>query len=121
MDETLMHKTPQTDFEKLIWEKHINKLLAKDNRAMLVDIDKIKEDNEKVVSGYKQELAELKERMKKDQVGIVVLKNKRLKDSLDTVMSKMKKLRLTNDTLIGQLARLNNPDLFKDHVDERAG
>lgn len=117
MDDVLIHKTPQTDFEKLIWERHMNKGLMEELKAQRLANGMLQSEIDEV----NHKMKELKDRMLKDQVGIVVLKNNRLKQLNDDKDKKIKTLKTEKEELMQTVIKLQNPVLFKDNVEERAG
>jgi len=117
MDDILMHKTPQTDFEKLIWERHMNKELVEELKAQRLANGILQSEIDEV----NHEMKELKQAMLKNQVGIVVLKNKRLQALGDSKDAKIRSLNKRNQELMQNLIKFQNPVLFKDNVEERAG
>lgn len=119
MSETLISKTPKTEFEKLIWERHMN-------AEMLKELTLIREEKGKLeseISHVKYKMKEMQEMMKKDNVGALVVKNKKLKDMNDKKDVKIRGYKKDNDTLMKGLIRLQQEKrgLLKGNVEECAG
>lgn len=99
-DEPLMSLRPKNDAEKLVWERHRNSELTKENKALKLEIGVLN-----------SEIEELKHLMKTEQTGALILKNKRLKEQIDQLISKNKKLTSEKDKLFLQVVKLNSEKL----------
>jgi len=123
MDEPLMHKTPNSDFERLVWERHMNKLMSKELAVQKQENLSLKSKMTELERENKQEMKELLDRMKKDQVGVLVAKNKRLSNDNHAKDIKLRTLKKEKDELMTSLIRIQQEKalLLKDNVDECAG
>ena len=123
MEEPLMHKIPQTEFEKLIWERHMNKLL-------LEQISRLKQEHgvlQSEIDEAKDEVNKLLKTMSSHNLGQLTLVNRKLKNLNAEKDLKIRDLKRTNDDLmtgyirLQQEKRLPKKVLLEDDIDERAG
>lgn len=103
--EVLMHLRPQNTQEKLLWERESNKHFVEENKAL-------KERNAELEAA----LSELRQRMKTEQVGALILKNHKLQDQLNEKDLKLKAYKREVEELMLTIVRLqqtgsiSNPD-----------
>ena len=93
--EVLMHLRPQNSQEKLLWERQSNKQIVEENKAL-------KERNKQLENA----ISELKEQMKKEQIGALILKNSKLKQLNEEKDAKLKYYKREHDSLIQTIVRL---------------
>jgi len=93
--EVLMHLRPQTTQEKLLWERESNKNFVE-------EIKTLKERNAQLEAA----LSELRQRMKTEQVGALILKNHKLQDQLNEKDLKIKAYKKEKEQLLLNLVRL---------------
>lgn len=99
-DEPLMSLHPKTDAEKLIWERHSNGVLTKENKALKVEIGVLK-----------SELDELKHLMKTEQLSALILKNRMYKQQLLDHENRIKDLKRENERLLEQVIKFQTKNL----------
>lgn len=100
MDEPLIHKTPQGEFEIFIWERHMNKCLSKEIKVQKEANTKLLLENDHLQTKMKK----LKLSLQETQVGQLIAKNSRLKEQNGNLNAKNKKLEKKNSDLINRLA-----------------
>lgn len=93
--EVLMHLRPQTPQEKLLWERESNKNFVE-------EIKNLKERNAQLEAV----LSELRQRMKTEQVGALILKNNRLQNQLNEKNLKIKAYKKEKEQLLLNLIKL---------------
>jgi hypothetical protein len=94
-EETLIHLHPKTDAERLVWERHANRLLTKEIKELNVEIGVLK-----------SELDELRHLMKTEQVGALILKNKLYKEQSIENTNRIRELKKENTKLFDRLVSL---------------
>jgi transcriptional regulator of heat shock response len=94
--DTLIHKTPITEFESLVWERHMNKELCKElsaqrheNGVLRSELDEVKSNIAMLIKTYKQ-----------DDKGRLVVKNREMKLLNSKKDAKIVKLKRVNDDLM---------------------
>lgn len=103
--EVLMHLRPQTTQEKLLWERKSNKHFVEENKAL----------KERTVQ-LEAALSGLRQRMKTEQVGALILKNHKLQSLLNEKDLKLKAYKREIEQLMLAIIRLqqtgsiSNPD-----------
>lgn len=109
--ETLMNFRPKNTYEKLLWERHMNKVLTEEKKQALVKCGELQ-----------SELDELKDRMKKSNIGALILKNKELRLQGQNKDAKIKKLKADYDELMQTLVRLQTTgSVSRSNPDEKGG
>ncbi len=86
MDEPLMNLRPKGEFQTLIWERHMNKLLSKSIRAQKETNRELKIENDRLEA----EMIDMAIKYKKNEIGQLILKNKRLKGEVWMKDAKLK-------------------------------
>lgn len=109
--ETLMNLRPKNTYEKLLWERHMNKVLSEEKKAAKIKCGQLQ-----------SELDELKDKMKKSNVGALILKNKKLITQGKNKDEKIKKLKADNNELMQTVIRLQTTGLItRSNPDEKTG
>lgn len=101
--EVLMHLRPQTTQEKLLWERQSNKLIVEENKTLA-------DRNAQLEAG----ITELKEKMKKEQIGALIIKNHNLKNQLEEKDAKLKSCKKEQEVLMKNLVRLQQTGSISD-------
>lgn len=109
MQETLMPLRPKTDKDLLVWEKAKSKDLEEKLEASQIKNGELQ-----------SELDELKHRMKKEQVGALILKNNRLAKKGNEKDQKIRSLKKTNADLLASLVRLQSTGSINNEVKEES-
>lgn len=94
--ETLMNKTPKTEFEKLIWERHMNKELCKELVKLRKDQLKLEEKIKEKNIQYEDVLRTMRE----DEKGAIVSRNAQLKAENKVKTKKIKDLKYDYQVLL---------------------
>lgn len=98
MEEPLMNLRPQSDAEKLLWERHKNTELTEELRIVKFNLGVLQ-----------TELEELKHEMKKEEVGALILKNKKLKQTLKDKEEQCKEQKKEIEQLFDRIVKLQTP------------
>lgn len=119
-DKPLIKLKPNTTFEKLVWERQINKMLLEQLRKQDIKLEELENELKETKLKHIQEITELKKRMQKDNLGAVILKNKRLTEANHFKDLKLAEYKKQNSELFLLLAKANNSELFKDSIDQKS-
>lgn len=120
MSEVLIHKIPKTDFEKLIWERHMNKELCgelsrvrQEKGALQSEVDEVRAEMQMLLRTFKEEGG---------QVGQLIVKNKKLKEQLKVRDEKLRKATRAKDDIMQGYIRLQKEKrgLLNNRVNENA-
>jgi regulator of replication initiation timing len=95
MEEPLMNLHPKTSHEKLLWERSKNEELINQVKTLGLEIGMLR-----------SELDELKDNMKSEEVGALILKNKKLKESLKDLENKIRDLKRENALYLEKIIKL---------------
>ena len=102
MDEPLLNINPKSEFELLIWERHMNKLLSTSIRAQKKVNKELELNNNKLEA----EMVEMILEYKKNELGQLILKNKRLKGEVVIKDAKLKSYKKEVFDLMRQIIKL---------------
>lgn len=97
MEEPLLSLHPKNDSEKLLWEKHNSKELAKRVKALELELGMTR-----------SELDEFKHLMKTEHIGAVLLKHTALKKLSQDKDNRIKDLKKQNEKLLLQIIDLQS-------------
>lgn len=95
-DDTLMHLRPKDTFEKLLWERQMNKLLSKE----------LREKSQKV-GELESTIEEMKHEFKLSEKGRITLKYREMKATNLAKDLKLRDYRKEVDDLMSRLAKAN--------------
>lgn len=95
-NEVLINLRPQTTHEKLIWERSHNKELKKQVSELKIQLGELQSDYDELIY-----------RMKKEEIGSLILKNRKQKDKVKELNDKLKKMKVSEQELICKLAKYN--------------
>lgn len=98
MEEPLMNLRPQTEAEKLLWERQKNVELTEELRIVKFNLGVLQ-----------TELEELKYEMKTEEVGALILKNKKLKQTLKDKEEQCKEQKKEIEQLFDRIVKLQTP------------
>jgi regulator of replication initiation timing len=98
MEEPLMNLRPQTEAEKLLWERQKNVELTEELRIVKFNLGVLQ-----------TELEELKHEMKTEEVGALILKNKKLKQTLKDKEEQCKEQKKEIEQLFDRIVKLQTP------------
>lgn len=98
MEEPLMNLRPQTEAEKLLWERQKNMELTEELRIVKFNLGVLQ-----------TELEELKHEMKTEEVGALILKNKKLKQTLKDKEEQCKEQKKEIEQLFDRIVKLQTP------------
>lgn len=98
MEEPLMNLRPQSEAEKLLWERQKNVELTEELRIVKFNLGVLQ-----------TELEELKHEMKKEEVGALILKNKKLKQTLKDKEEQCKEQKKEIEQLFDRIVKLQTP------------
>jgi hypothetical protein len=98
MEEPLMNLRPQSEAEKLLWERQKNMELTEELRIVKFNLGVLQ-----------TELEELKHEMKKEEVGALILKNKKLKQTLKDKEEQCKEQKKEIEQLFDRIVKLQTP------------
>ena len=97
-DEPLMNLRPKTPEEKLIWVQLENKSLIEETKQLKFEIGVLK-----------SEIVELKDSMKQEEKGALILKNKRLQEMIKDRENKIRDLKKENALFLQKIIKLQTP------------
>lgn len=124
MDEPLVHIRPQSEFEKLLWERQMNKELLKRIATLEQEKGVLRSEADEA----RAEVDEYVKDMRTHNLGQLTLRNKKLKDLNNKKDAKVRELKRSNDDLMGGFIRLQQekrqkPEslLVDDNIEEGAG
>jgi hypothetical protein len=98
MEEPLMNLRPKTPEEKVLWLEFEKKQLEESNRNLNIEIGMLQ-----------SEIDELKDLMKTEEKGALILKNKRLKAELVDKENRIKDLKKENELFLQKVIKLQTP------------
>ena len=98
MEEPLMNLRPQSDTEKLLWERQKSTELTEELKIVKTDL-----------GALQMELEELKHEMKTQELGALILKNKKLKQTLKDRENKIKDQNQEIEQLFDRIVKLQTP------------
>lgn len=111
--ETLIHIRPKTDFEKLVWERHANKLLSEEKKQLEIKMGILQSEMDELKYKHELELKELKNKFKKSEKSHLITENEGLKNKNNKNKELIKKyiiriheLKNLNQELYVKLGRL---------------
>jgi len=98
MDEPLMNLRPKNPEEKVLWLEFEKKKLEETNRNLNIEIGILQ-----------SEIDELKDLMKTEEKGALILKNKKLKEELKSKEVRIKELKKENELYLQKVIKLQTP------------
>jgi len=98
MDEPLMSLRPKNPEEKVLWLEFEKKKLEETNRNLNIEIGMLQ-----------SEIDELKDLMKTEEKGALILKNKKLKEELKSKEVRIKELKKENELYLQKVIKLQTP------------
>ena len=98
MEEPLMNLRPQSDTEKLLWERQKSTELTEELKIVKTNL-----------GALQMELEELKHEMKTQEIGTLILKNKKLKQTLKDRENKIKDQNKEIEQLFDRIVKLQTP------------
>ena len=98
MEEPLTNLRPQSDTEKLLWERQKSTELTEELKIVKTDL-----------GALQMELEELKHEMKTQELGALILKNKKLKQTLKDKENKIKDQNKEIEQLFDRIVKLQTP------------
>lgn len=98
MEEPLMNLIPQSDTEKLLWERQKSTELTEELKIVKTNL-----------GALQMELEELKHEMKTQEIGTLILKNKKLKQTLKDRENKIKDQNKEIEQLFDRIVKLQTP------------
>lgn len=111
--ETLIHIRPKTDFEKLVWERHMNKLLCEEKKKVELKLGELQSEFEELKYKSEQELKEIRNQFKNSSKAHLIFenealkkKNNRNKQITDKHLTKIFKLNQLNNTYLLRIGKL---------------
>ena len=111
--EVLMNLRPQNDFEKLIWERHMNKILSEGKKEADRKVGMLQSELDELKYQKEVELTELKRQFKKSEKKHLIIENEALrkknannKEIINKHIIKIHELKRLNEDLFLRLAKL---------------
>jgi len=98
MDEPLMNLRPKTPEEKVLWLEFEKKQLEESNRMLNMEIGMLQ-----------SEIDELRDLMKVEEKGALILKNKKLKAELLDKENRIRDLKRENALFLERVIKLQTP------------
>jgi predicted RNase H-like nuclease (RuvC/YqgF family) len=98
MEEPLMNLRPKTPEEMVVWLKFEKEELQKTVTKLNIEIGMLQ-----------SEIDELKDLMKIEEKGALILKNKRLKDELRDKENRIRDLKRENELFLQKIIKLQTP------------
>ena len=98
MDEPLMNLRPKTPEEKVLWLEFEKKQLEESNRKLNIEIGMLQ-----------SEIDELRDLMKVEEKGALILKNKKLKAELLDKENRIRDLKRENALFLERVIKLQTP------------
>ena len=98
MDEPLMNLRPKTPEEKVLWLEFEKKQLEESNRKLNMELGMLQ-----------SEIDELKDLMKIEEKGALILKNKKLKAELLDKENRIRDLKKENALFLERVIKLQTP------------
>jgi hypothetical protein len=97
-EEPLMNFRPKTLEEKIVWLEYEKKKLVESNSLLNIEL------------GIMQsEIDELKDLMKNEEKGALILKNKRLATQIKDMENRIKELKKENELFLQKIIKLQTP------------
>lgn len=97
-EEPLMNLRPKTPEEKILWLEFEKKQLEETNRKLNMEIGM-----------YQSEIDELKDLMKSEEKGALIIKNKNYKQQIKDLENKVKDLKRENEKYLERIIKLQTP------------
>ena len=97
-DEPLMNFRPQSAEEKLIWLQHEKESLERENKHLKIQLGMLQ-----------SEFDELKDLMKTEEKGALILKSRGYKTRLKDLENKIKDLKRENELFLQKIIKLQAP------------
>lgn len=113
MEKPLMNLRPQSEFEKLVWERAANKNLCEALKEAKYELGVMQSEMAELVAKHEAEIKKLKAEMQKTQVGQLVIANSNKKQLIADLEEKLRELKQKYNLLEAELIRVKNPELFK--------
>ena len=98
MDEPLMNLRPKTSEEKVLWLEFEKKQLEESNRNLNMEIGMLQ-----------SEISEMKDLMKAEEKGALILKNRKLQVELIDKDNRIKDLKRENELFLQKIIKLQTP------------
>ena len=98
MEEPLMNLRPKTPEEMIVWLKFEKEELQKTVTKLNIEVGMLQ-----------SEIDELKDLMKIEEKGALILKNKRLKDELRDKENRIRDLKRENELFLQKIIKLQTP------------
>jgi predicted RNase H-like nuclease (RuvC/YqgF family) len=98
MDDTLMNLRPKTPEEKVLWLEFEKKQLEESNCNLNMEIGMLQ-----------SEISEMKDLMKAEEKGALILKNRKLKVELIDKDNRIKDLKRENELFLQKIIKLQTP------------
>jgi len=97
-DEPLMNLRPKTPEEKVLWLEFEKKNLEEENRKLNIEIGMLQ-----------SEIDELRDLMKTEEKGSLIIKNKLYKEQIKDLENRVKDLKKANEQYLDRIIKLQTP------------
>lgn len=97
-EEPLMNLRPKTPEEKVLWLEFEKKNLEEENRKLNIEIGMLQ-----------SEIDELKDQMKQEEKGALIIKNKTYKQQIRDLENRLKDLKRENAQYLDRIIKLQTP------------
>lgn len=97
-EEPLMNLRPKTPEEKVLWLEFEKKNLEEENRKLNMEIGMLQ-----------SEIDELKDQMKQEEKGALIIKNKTYKQQIRDLENRLKDLKRENAQYLDRIIKLQTP------------
>ena len=97
-DEPLMNLRPKTPEEKVLWLEFEKKNLEEENRKLNIEIGMLQ-----------SEIDELRDLMKTEEKGSLIIKNKKYKQQIKDLENRVKDLKKANEQYLDRIIKLQTP------------
>lgn len=97
-DEPLMNLRPKTPEEKVLWLELEKKNLEEENRKLNIEIGMLQ-----------SEIDELRDLMKTEEKGSLIIKNKKYKQQIKDLENRVKDLKKANEQYLDRIIKLQTP------------
>lgn len=97
-EEPLMNLRPKTPEEKVLWLEFEKKNLEEENRKLNMEIGMLQ-----------SEIDELKDQMKQEEKGALIIKNKTYKQQIRDLENRLKDLKKENAQYLDRIIKLQTP------------
>lgn len=97
-EEPLMNLRPKTPEEKVLWLEFEKKNLEEENRKLNIEIGMLQ-----------SEIDELKDLMKQEEKGALIIKNKTYKQQIRDLENRLKDLKRENAQYLDRIIKLQTP------------